>query len=116
MSSTVFHKHKYISAPATTPEDDVIAAAQNLAMILKGKYDNTLGDTTLDQLTHLSSVFTQATAPDPEQPQQSPAHGVPAKSQQKIPRVATKVLTNVLIVTVVTPPHRPISEPIPSPD
>jgi hypothetical protein len=116
VSSTVFHKHKYISAPATTPEDAVIASAQNLAMILKGKYGNTLGDTTLEQLTRLSSVFTQATASAPEQPQQSPDHGLPAKPQQQHPRRATKVLANGRIVTVMTPPLRPIRKPIPAPD
>ncbi len=82
VSGMVFHKHKYISAPATTPEDVIIAAAKNLAMILKEKYGNTLGDTTLDQLTRLSSVFAQVTAPASEQPQQTPAHGLPAKPQQ----------------------------------
>ncbi len=58
MSGKVFHKHKYISAPVTTPEDAVIAVVQNLAMVLKGKYVNTLGDTTLEKLTLLSAVFT----------------------------------------------------------
>ena len=37
ISNTVFHRHKYISNPSVTPDDEVIAAAQNLAAALKIK-------------------------------------------------------------------------------
>ncbi len=63
MSSTVFYKNKYILALTTTQEDVVITAAQNLAMVLKGKYGNILRDTTFDQLTCSISVFSQAATP-----------------------------------------------------
>ena len=42
VSSTVFHKHKYISNPNVIPADAVIAAAGNLALVLKGEISSCL--------------------------------------------------------------------------
>ena len=35
VSSTVFHKHKYISNPTATPADVIISAAENLLTAIK---------------------------------------------------------------------------------
>ena len=57
VSGTVFHKHKYISAPAVTPEDAVIAAAGKLAEALKGNLPHNFGESSLDELTRLGTLF-----------------------------------------------------------
>jgi len=57
---TVFHKHKYISTPAVTPEDAVIAAAGRLAEALKGNLPHKLGESSLDELTRLGMLFGQS--------------------------------------------------------
>ena len=54
---TVFHKHKYISNPAVTPADAVIAAAGNLASLIKGKMPQHLQESPLSELTRLSAIF-----------------------------------------------------------
>ncbi len=91
----------------------VIAEAQDLAMVLKGKYVNTLGDTTLDQLACLSSVLSQAAAPQPPQPQTDPTYGLPT-NQRNAPWVTTKVLTNGRIMAIATLSTWPSNEPIPA--
>ena len=57
VSGTAFHKHKYISAPAITPEDTGIAAAGKLAEALKGNLPHNLGESSLDKLTRLGTLF-----------------------------------------------------------
>ena len=47
VSATVFHKHKYISNPAITPADRVIAAAGAFADLIKNNAPNGLNETTL---------------------------------------------------------------------
>ena len=42
VSATLFHKHKYISNPNVIPADAVIAAAGNLALVLKGEISSCL--------------------------------------------------------------------------
>ena len=60
VSATVFHKHKYISNPTVSAADTVMAAAGNLAAALKGKMPQHLKESSLDDLTRLSSIFSQA--------------------------------------------------------
>ena len=50
ISATVFHKHKYITNPGVTPEDEVIATEGKLAAELKGRMANHLIKTELNQL------------------------------------------------------------------
>ena len=50
ISATVFHKHKYTTNQGVTPEDRVIATASKLAAGLKGRMENNLSETALEQL------------------------------------------------------------------
>ena len=47
ISTTVFHKHKYITDPSVTPEDRVIATSGKLAAELKGRMATHLSETAL---------------------------------------------------------------------
>ena len=53
----VFHKHKYITNPGVTPDDQGIAAMGKLSQELGGKKNNHLSKTTLDQLTSLGKIL-----------------------------------------------------------
>ena len=116
VSGTVFHKHKYISTPAVTPADAVIAAAGRLANALQGKFSSTLADEPLAELSRLSDLFTQASVqPTPElqatpQPPEAPG---PAR---RSPRLTTKVTANGRIIADPAPrPAPPLNPPIPPP-
>ena len=52
-----FHKHKYISTPTVTPEDAAIAAAGRLAEAIKGNLPHNLGESSLEELTHLGTLL-----------------------------------------------------------
>ena len=62
ISNTVFHKHNYISNPAVTLDDSVIAAAQNLAAALKSKMPHYLQESPFSELSLLSKIFSDAAA------------------------------------------------------
>ena len=62
ISNTVFHKHKYISNPTVTPDDAVIAAAQNLAVALKSKMPHYLQESPFSELSCLRKIFSDAAA------------------------------------------------------
>ena len=62
ISNTVFHKHKYISNPSVTPDDAVIASAQNLAAALKSKMPQYLQESPFSELSLLSKIFSDAAA------------------------------------------------------
>ena len=91
VSGTVFHKHKYITNPAVTPADAVIAAAGRLAAVIKGTLSNSMGTDALDELARLGAVFTNAaaTAPKEEQaPRPRPAIVPPARpAPRRSPRL-----------------------------
>ena len=57
ISGKVFHKHKYLTNPGVTPEDQVIAAMGKLCQELGGKKTNHLSETALDQLTSLGEIL-----------------------------------------------------------
>ena len=69
----MFHKHKYISNPSVTPADAVVAAAQHFAAALKGKMPRYLKEALLEELTHLSAIFFDASAA----PDATPEHPLP---------------------------------------
>jgi len=99
VSGTIFHKHKYTFAPVVTPEDAVIVAVGRLAEALKGNLPHNLGKSSLDELTHLCTMFGQASAPtapfSPLQPAQpSPLLGLPAPPPRRSPRLITTVTSD----------------------
>ena len=57
--ATVFHKHKYITNPGVTSEDQFIAAAGQLADDLKSRMAHHLSATTLDQLGRIGTILKQ---------------------------------------------------------
>ena len=119
VSGTVFHKHKYISTPAVTPEDAVIAAAGRLVEALKGNLPHNLGESSLDELTRLGMLFGEAAAPPPPvspiQPARpSPSLGLPAPPSRRSPRLVTTVNSDGRIMaTPAKPPSRPVNPPLP---
>ena len=119
MYGTVFHKHKYISTPAVTPEDAVIAAAGRLVEALKGNLPHNLGKSSLDELTRLGMLFGQAAAPpaptSPLQPAQtSPSLDLPAPPSRRSPRLATTVNNyGRIIATPAKAPSRLVNPPLP---
>ena len=118
VSGTIFHKHKYISAPTVAPEDVVITAAGRLAEALKGNLPHNLGKTSLEELTRLGTLFGQAAAPaapvSPIQPARpSPSLGLPAPPPRRSPRLITTVTSEGQIVAKpAKPPTRPVNPPI----
>jgi hypothetical protein len=60
ISGAVFFKHKYLTNPSVTPEDLVIAAAENLTQALKTSIPQPLQVSTIQVLKDLSEVFTDA--------------------------------------------------------
>ena len=57
ISATIFLKHKYITNPEVTPEDQVIAAAVKLADKLKGRMSPHLRYMTLEQLERIGTIL-----------------------------------------------------------
>ena len=57
VSATIFHKHKYISNPDVTPANRIIAAARDLAKLLKVNLPQSLNDTSLTHLDRLGSIL-----------------------------------------------------------
>ena len=116
VSTTVFHKHKYISNSAVTPADAVIATAGNLASALKGKMPQYLQESPLVDLTRLSAFFSEAAA-TPEDPlTEDPPPAAPAsqnlpQSVRLSPRLATRVTKDGLISTCPRPPPAPPVNP-----
>jgi hypothetical protein len=54
----MFFKHKYLTNPLVTPEDLVIAVAENLAQSLKTSIPQHLQVSTIQALKEFSEVFT----------------------------------------------------------
>ena len=112
--ATVFHKHKYISNPVVSAADAVIAAASNLTAALRGKMPQHLKELSLDNLTCLSTIFSQASTgkatPQFKNLQPiSPPMALPAMQQpRRSPRLATTVAKHGLIVA---PPQSAIAAP-----
>ena len=104
VSGTVFHKHKYISTPAVTPADAVIAAAGRLAATIKNSCSDHLTKEPLAELTRLSEIFSQASAPPALPPQGTDA----PQPLRRSPRLTTTVTTTGRIVAT---PARPALEP-----
>ena len=62
VSATVFHKHKYVSNPTANPDDAIIVAAGNLITAIKVHLPHRLQEFHLSELTHLSTIFSDAAA------------------------------------------------------
>ena len=58
----VFFKHKYLTNPTVTPADAILAAAADLASLLKGHHARHLGRDKLHDLTNLQAIFSDAAA------------------------------------------------------
>ena len=54
MSDRVFFKHKYLTQPTVSPEDTIVAAAQQLTAALK---ENTKHHEELEALTKVADLF-----------------------------------------------------------
>ena len=59
ISTTVFHIHKYLTNPAVTPSDRIIAAANKLANDIKGQMPYHLINTSLEHLERLGTILKQ---------------------------------------------------------
>ena len=57
ISANVFRKHKYISNPALTTSDRVLAAVGALSDLLKTNVSNSHTNTSLTQLNRLGSIL-----------------------------------------------------------
>ena len=78
VSTAVVHKHKYISNPTVTPSGAVVAAAKNLAKVLKGKLLHYVQELPLAKITRLSRIFSDATGnPEAELPCNMPVFTEP---------------------------------------
>jgi hypothetical protein len=60
VSGAAFFKHKYITNPAVTPEDLVIAAAANLSKALTTNMPHHLRQSSIQALADLQDVFSRA--------------------------------------------------------
>ncbi len=60
ISGTAFFKHKYLTNPSVTPEDQIIAAAARLTNTIQGTIIATLCTSTLKSLGNLQSIFHNA--------------------------------------------------------
>jgi hypothetical protein len=60
ISGAAFFKHKYLTNPSVTPEDQVIAAAAHLTNALQGINQPQLTTSTLQALGDLRNVFYKA--------------------------------------------------------
>ena len=58
----VFFKHKYLTNPAVTPADAILAAVADLASQLRGHYTRQLGRDQLHDLTNLQAIFSDVAA------------------------------------------------------
>lgn len=90
---TMFFKHKYLTNPTITLEDQVIQAAQDLTKVIwKNLLVQKEKKTTLNDLEHLSKVFTQAAQSNGKQTRvQNP------KDNSKQTRVLTEPLQRLIV-------------------
>ena len=73
ISGAAFFKHKYLTNPSITPEDQVIAAAAHLSNTLQGIRSPQLHTSTLKSLGNLQDIFHEAANKTPDlSPMQAP--------------------------------------------
>jgi hypothetical protein len=60
VSGTAFFKHKYLTNPSVTPEDQIIAAAARLTDAIQGTISAKMRTSTLKLLGNLQSIFHNA--------------------------------------------------------
>jgi hypothetical protein len=113
ISSTAFFKHKYLTNPSVTPEDQIIAAAACLTNAIQGTITANMRTSTLKSLGDLQSIFhdaakgydthqSKAEVPimhavqhhTPVLPQ-TPDNNTPTKSPCAPPRVQPNVTPNI---------------------
>ncbi len=61
VSGTAFFKHKYLTNPSVTPEDQIIVAAARLTDAIQGTITANMRTSTLKSLVDLQSIFHYAT-------------------------------------------------------
>ncbi len=100
-----------MSTPAVTPADAVIAAAGCLNAVIKGTYSGHLADKPLAELTRLSNLFVQASAPPKLPPPLVDALLLVRRSLQ-LTTIVTKegriITANALCLAPLTNPHIPL--------
>ena len=96
ISGAVWFKHKYLTNPAVTPEDCIVAAIGGLVKTLKTKILPLLHNTTIDKLQKLQEILEprmvelqEATQQTASPPTRGPARA-PALETAQAPRVASK--------------------------
>jgi hypothetical protein len=113
VSGTAFFKHKYLTNPSATPEDQIIAAAAHLTDAIQGTITANMRTSTLKLLGNLQSIFhdaakgydthqSKAKVPimcavqhhAPVSPQ-TPDNNTPTKSPCAPPGVQPKVTPNI---------------------
>ncbi len=83
MSGAAFFKHKYITNPAVTLEDLVIAAAANLSWALATNMPQQLPQSSIQALADLQDVFSRAANKYNDNP---PMHHIPGANIPTAPR------------------------------
>ena len=62
ISNTVFFKHKYLTHPAISPADSILASAADMVAQLHGHHTRHLGADQLRDLKNLHIIFADAAA------------------------------------------------------
>eukprot|EP00804_Cyclotella_cryptica_P020425 CCRYP_014405-RA/>CCRYP_014405-RA protein AED:0.11 eAED:0.09 QI:0/-1/0/1/-1/1/1/0/940 len=128
IAATVFFKHKYLTNPSVTPTDALIAAAANLAHIIKHNAKaQHVGTKNLQDLQRLQQLFSDA-AKQPPVPATASApaviHAPPPRvqTQTPIPTAWPRPSTSHVISDdedsddeTAPPPRVPTRRPVPSP-
>eukprot|EP00804_Cyclotella_cryptica_P020437 CCRYP_014425-RA/>CCRYP_014425-RA protein AED:0.04 eAED:0.02 QI:0/0/0/1/1/1/2/0/1218 len=127
IAATVFFKHKYITNPSVTPTDALIAAAANLAHVIKHNAKaQHVGTTNLQDLQRLQQLFSDAMKLPPvpataTAPAVIPAPPPRVSTQTPIPTTSPRPSTSNVVSDdedsddeTAPPPRVPTRRPIPS--
>jgi hypothetical protein len=113
ISGAAFFKHKYLTNPSVTPEDLVIAAAENLTQALETSIPQLLQVSTIQALKDLSGMFTDASHKyhNPHQELPDSPRLLPNPLASPPPRVHTTTIS--LTAPSNLPTHAPTNVQIP---
>ena len=104
ISSTLFHKHKYITNPGVTPEDCVISTSVKLVVDLKFCMANHRSETALEQLDRIGTILKQGWTQKDNQ-QQTPPISPPRQNRNLQVALTQKVGYGVPIPHIFSTPH-----------
>ncbi len=132
ISGAAFFKHKYLTNPGITPEDQVIAAASRLTKAIQGTITTNMHTSTLKSLDDLQQIFRKAAegcdtlwhqtkttiqleAPHqpPETPKTPNKPNTPTQSPREPPRVQTIQTPNIVTYTLEGNHLTEVSSPVP---